>query len=162
MLDEITQAVLAREEVARYLCGEITHVQAFETHQIMQRLHPDASAADAAVANLRFASGAVGNISNTYMLGAGGGSGLNVVAHDFRLEVSGDHLQWWSPEDSGEATNAVNGYAAEVEAFLQAVETGDRSDLHSDYADAYRTLAVTEAANLSGQRGGEVIEVAGM
>ena len=158
MVEQTTHIV----DMARYLCGEITHVAAFEAHQVMQRLHPDATAADAASATLRFASGAVGSITNTYMLGAGGGSGLDIAAHDFRVEILGGHLQWWSPEDSGEMENEGNGYVGEVEAFLKAVATGDRSEIYSDYADAYRTLAVTEAVNRSAEQGGEVVEVEGI
>lgn len=155
MVEQTTHIV----DMARYLCGEITHVQAFEGHQAMHRVAPDASAADAATANLRFASGAVGNISNTFMIGAGGTSGLNVMAHQFRLMVEGDTLRWWGEEGAGELENEGNGYVGEVEAFLAAVQTGDRSRLYSDYADAFRTLAVTEAANVSGQGEGQVVEV---
>ena len=155
MVEQTTHIV----DMARYLCGEVTHVAAFEGHQVMQRLHSDASAADAASATLRFATGAVGSITNTYMLGAGGSSGLDVAAHDFRVEIIGGHLQWWSPEDSGEMENDANGYVGEVEAFLKAVATGDRSEIYSDYADAYRTLAVTEAVNRAADRNGEVVEV---
>jgi predicted dehydrogenase len=155
MVEQTTHIV----DLARYLCGEITHVQAFEAHQVMHRVAPDASAADAATANLRFACGAVGNISNTYMIGAGGTSGLNVMAHRFRLTVEGGTLRWWAEEGAGELENTGNGYVGEVEAFLAAVQEGDKSRLHSDYADAFRTLAATEAANVSGQREGEAVEV---
>ncbi|NLO74140.1 MAG: Gfo/Idh/MocA family oxidoreductase [candidate division WS1 bacterium] len=157
MVEQTTHIV----DMARFLCGEITHVAAFEAHQVMRRLHRDATAADAATASLRFASGAVGTITNTYMLGAGGGgSGLDVIAHNFRLQVAGAKLQWWGPEESGELENESNGYVREVEAFLKAVETGDQSEIYSDYADAYRTLAVTEAVHTSAQQGGRVVEVA--
>ena len=158
MVEQTTHIV----DMARFLCGEITHVQAFETHQVMRRLHPDATAADAAVGNLRFAKGVVGNLSNTYMMAVDGSSGLNVCAHDFRLQIEGGHLQWWGVDSSGEMENEQNGYVVEVEAFLHAVETGDRTVINSDYNDAYRTLAVTEAVNLSAQRGGEVIEIASL
>lgn len=155
MVEQTTHIV----DMARYLCGEITHVQAFEAHQAMRRVAPDATAADAATANLRFASGAVGNISNTYMIGPGGTSGLNVLAHQFRLMIEGGTLRWWAEDGSGELENQGNGYVGEVEAFLEAVQTGDRSRIYSDYADAFRTLAVTEAVNLSGQAEGQVVEV---
>ncbi len=158
MVEQTTHIV----DMARYLCGEITHVQAFEGHQAMHQVAPDATAADAATANLRFASGAVGNINNTFMIGAGGTSGLNILGHQFRLMVEGGTLRWWGEDGAGEIENEADGYVGEVEAFLTAVQTGDRSGIYSDYADAYRTLAVTEAANVSGQSGGEVVEVEGL
>jgi hypothetical protein len=74
--------------------------------------------------------------------------------------VEGNTLRWWDDEGPGELENTGNGYVGEVEAFLAAVQEGDKSRIFSDYADAFRTLAVTEAANLSGQEGGEVVEVA--
>ena len=158
MVEQTTHIV----DMARFLGGEITHVQAFEAHQAMHTVYPDATAADAAVTNLRFASGAVGSISNTYMIAGGGTSGLEVIAHNFRLSVEGSVLRWWGKDEQGEVNKEVNGYVDEVDAFLHAVQTGDRSRVHSDYADAYRTLAVSAAANLSAQQGGAVIELAGL
>ena len=38
--------------------------------------------------------------------------------------------------------------------------SGDRSQIYSDYADAVKTLAVTEATNVSIQNGGKVVAVA--
>ena len=46
-----------------------------------------------------------------------------------------------------------------ADVFVEAVMTGDRSEVYSDYADAVRTLAVTEATNLSIENGGEVVEI---
>jgi predicted dehydrogenase len=158
MVEQTTHQV----DLARYLCGDITHVQAFETHQAMHTVVPDATAADAATANVRFASGAVGNISNTYMLGGGGSSSLNVLAHGLRVLIDGGTLRWWGEDGPGELENPANGYVGEVEAFLAAVQKGDKSRIFSDYADAFRTLAVTEAANVSGQNEGEVVEVAAL
>ena len=158
MVEQTTHIV----DLARYLCGDITHVQAFECHQSMHTVAPDATAADAATANLRFASGAVGNISNTYLIGAGGTSGLDVLTHGLRLSIQGGLMRWWDEQGPGEMENDQNGYIGEVEAFLAALQQGDKSRVYSDYADAYRTLAVTEAANVSGQGGGAVVEVEGM
>ena len=39
---------------------------------------------------------------------------------------------------------------------INAVKTGDRSAIYSDYADAYKTLAVTDAVNKSAAAGGAV------
>jgi hypothetical protein len=55
------------------------------------------------------------------------------------VKTTDGHFQWWSAEDSGEWDSDENGYVGEVEAFLKKVETEDRSDIYSDYADAFRT-----------------------
>ncbi len=155
MVEQTTHFV----DLARYLCGEITHVQAFAAHRVMHHKYPDCTAADAASVNLRFASGAIGNISNTFILAGGGSTELDVMAEEFRLAVAGDVVRWWSEDESGQILKQINGYVAEVEAFITAVETGDRSGIYSDYTDAYRTLAVTVAANVSAEQGGRLVEI---
>ncbi|MFO8006755.1 MAG: gfo/Idh/MocA family oxidoreductase, partial [Candidatus Brocadiia bacterium] len=40
-------------------------------------------------------------------------------------------------------------FLAEDQAFIEALQTGERSGILSDYADAFRTQAVTCAANES-------------
>jgi hypothetical protein len=49
-----------------------------------------------------------------------------------------------------------NPYLRESEAFLEAIRTGNRSLIRSDYSDGVRTLAVTLAADESGRMGAVV------
>jgi len=131
--------------MARYLAGEVVKVQAFDTHQVMHEKVENCDVADAATANLVFENGAVGNISNTCMLEGWGQSSCRVMAEAFT---------------SGEYQVQEDGYTGEDVAFINAVKTGDRSAIYSDYADAYKTLAVTDAVNKSAAAGGAVIDVA--
>lgn len=147
-------------DMARYLAGEITHVQAFETRQVMHTKVENCNVADAATANLRFENGAVGNISNTCMLEGWGQSSIRVMAEGYTLAIAGDTLTWNSAQDSGEYKMQADGYTGEDRAFIHAIQTNDRSVINSDYADAYRTLAVTVAINKSAQAGGVVVNVA--
>jgi predicted dehydrogenase len=140
--------------MARYLAGDVVQVSAFETRQVMHTKVEHCNVADAASANLVFANGAVGNISNTCMLEGWGESSIRVMAEAFTLQIAGGTLSWSSPSDSGEYQMQVDGYAGEDQAFIHAVKTGDRSAINSDYEDAYRTLAVTVAINKSGESGG--------
>lgn len=156
MVEQTTHIV----DMARYLAGEITQVQAFDTRQVMHENVENCDVADAASANLVFENGAVGNISNTCMLKGWGQSSCRVMADGFTLNIAGGSLTWNSEEDSGEYEMQEDGYAGEDKAFIHAIETGDRSVINSDYADAYKTLAVTVAANLSGEAGGKVLKVA--
>ena len=156
MVEQTTHIV----DMARFLAGDITHVQAFETRQVMHTKVENCNVADAAAANLVFANGAVGNISNTCMLEGWGQSSCRVMAEGFTLSIAGHNLTWNSKDDSGEYQMQQDGYTGEDRAFIHAVKTGDRSVINSDYADAYKTLAVTVAANLAAQKGGKVLRVA--
>ena len=155
MVEQTTHIV----DMVRYLCGEITDVQAFATKQVMHTVLPDFDIWDAVSANLQFASQAVGTISTTCMVHTWAESSLRVMAHDFTLRVSGNSLTWADKEGAGEYDNQVDGYQGEDDAFVAAVKTGDRSAIYSDYADATRSLAVTVAANKSVQSGGRAVSV---
>lgn len=158
MVEQTTHIV----DMARYLCGEVTDVQAVATRQAMDSVYPDFDIWDAATANLQFANGAVGTISNTCMVHTWGESSLRVLAHDCTVRILGDSLTWADEAGEGEYIKEVDGYQGEVDTFVEAVKTGDRSEIYSDYADAVRTLAVTVAANKSVQAGGQLVSVASL
>ncbi len=156
MVEQTTHIV----DMARFLCGEITAVSAFYSMRGAYRDFDDLDVADVGVANVYFENGAVGNISNCCLLKGWGSSGLRVMAHRFTLQILGSHLSWNSPDDSGEYDCQQDGYKGEDVAFIEAVKTGDRSVINSDYEDAYKTLAVTVACAKSAEEGGRVVPVA--
>ena len=155
MVEQTTHIV----DMARYLCGEVRAVSAFYALRASTEDYEDLDVPDVGTANLVFENGAVGNISNCCLLKGWGNSGLRVMAHGFTLEIVGHRLTWNSPEDSGEYQCQEDGYAGEDACFIEAIRTGDRSCVHSDYADAYRTLAVTLACNKSAEEGGRVVSL---
>ncbi len=148
-------------DLARYLVGEVRTVQAYYALRAMHNVE-NLDVPDVGTVNLLFENGAVGNISNCCLLEGWGQSGLRVMAHKFTLQILGASLTWAGAEGAGEYQLEEDGYLGEDKAFLQAVETGDRSPIHSDYSDGVKTLAVTIAANLSAERGGEPVDVAGV
>lgn len=156
MVEQTTHIV----DMARYLCGDIVAVSAFYALRGAHKDYDDLDVPDVGAANVVFENGAVGNISNCCLLQGWGSSGLRVMAHGFTLEILGHRLTWSSPEDSGEYQCQEDGYLGEDVAFVEAIRSGDRSPIHSDYADAYRTLAVTVAANKSAEESGRVVTVA--
>ncbi len=147
-------------DMARFMAGEITRVQAFGTLQIMDTVYPDFDVWDACTANLEFANGAVGTISSTCLSQNWRQSTLRVLAHELMVNIAGDSLSWAGEDGEGEYAKQVDGYVRESEAFVEAMVTGDRSQIHSDYGDAIKTLAVSEATNRSIENGGEVVEMA--
>lgn len=77
----------------------------------------------------------------------------------FDLEVVGPHLRLQANITSGRITGYLNGAdydepapvnnsigLGKIEAWLRAIETGDRSLVRSDFADSLHTLALIEAA----------------
>ncbi len=146
-------------DLARYLAGEVVTVQAFDNRLYMHEIIEGYDLADTMTVNLVFENGATGNISNTSMLRGHWKSGLAVICVDFMVEIVGTHLEWKSPDDEGEMDCTADGYTGEDKAFVHAIRTGDRSLIYSDYADGYRSLAVSVAANESAAAGGAVLSI---
>lgn len=144
-------------DMARYLCGDVVEVQALEARGLVTQENRDI--ADAAAANLRFANGAIGNISNTSILAGWGQSSLRVMATEFTLQVAGNGLSWVGADGTGEYQCQADGYTGEDRAFVKAI-MGDRSEIYADYEEGLKSLAVSEAANLSAARGGAPVSVA--
>jgi len=154
MVEQTTHIV----DMARYLCGEIDGVAAFETHLYQHQVLEGYDIADAAAANLTFANGAIGNISNTSMLKNWGQSSLRVMCQDFTLAIAGGNLSWGGDE-SGEYNMQSDGYTGEDRAFVKALR-GDRSEVYADYEQGVKSLAVSVAATMSAEQGGCVVKTA--
>lgn len=146
-------------DLARFFAGEVEAVSCFGTLGMLADV-PGMATEDASVCNLRFVSGAVGNISSSCAAERGGRVDLEVVARGalVRYNCWGSFQAW---VDGGEisARNVGDPYDAVVRSFLDAVRTGDPGLLRSPYADAAQTLAVTEAAERSLSAGGERVPV---
>lgn len=137
-------------DLARYLVGEVKRVYAAAALRSMHDVE-NLNVPDVGTATLEFVNGAVGTINNTCMLGAGGGPvTLQIVARDLWLEVGGK-LKIRDKDGERVEGEDLKPTVLEDEAFIRAVETGDRSGIRSDYADGARSLAVSLAINESFQ-----------
>lgn len=154
MVEQTTHIV----DMARYLCGEIVGVSALETHLYQHEVIEGYDIADAAAANLVFANGAIGNISNTSMLKNWGQSSLRVMCQGFTLAIAGHNLSW-AGEESGEYTLTQDGYAGEDRAFVKALQ-GDSSEVYADYEEGVKSLAASVAVTQSAAQGGALVTVA--
>lgn len=154
MVEQTTHIV----DMARYLCGEVDGVSALETRLCMHEELDNYDIADAAAANLVFANGAIGNISNTSMLKNWGQSSLRVMAHGFTLAIAGHNLSWVGDE-SGEYTLQSDGYTGEDRAFVKALQ-GDSSEVYADYEEGVKSLAVSVAVARSAAKNGCMVKVA--
>jgi predicted dehydrogenase len=135
-------------DLARHLAGEVTDVWAAGNGT-----PPPVDGADvdgATVAALRFASGAVGTLAQTCVLGWKERAGLEIYADGLSLAVSETGLivrdaggEETTPSDPDSARVAVD------RAFIDAVR-GDADDIRVPYAEALRThelaVRIAEAA----------------
>ncbi|TLS49736.1 Gfo/Idh/MocA family oxidoreductase [Paenibacillus antri] len=141
-------------DLLRYVAGEVDEVYAAYGSRAMHKTHENVTVPDVGSVVLKLSGGAVATISNTCLLpGDAGSVQLSFFTPEGRLDWTPSGLTAIGGGSRSDYTDAVDPYAAENEAFLHAVRTGDVSRIRSDYADAYRTQAVTAAANLSADTG---------
>ncbi len=154
-------------DLSRYVFGEIVEVSAWRTGGRMEGV-AGFSVDDAMVVNARFASGALGSFcTGCYPLGGhaegGGGIGLTFSARQHRMVMSGWNLEGTMHRGEDEVEGLPvdeDVFVRQNRAFVEAVRTGDRGLVRSDYGDAMKTLAVTLAANESArERGGAPVGV---
>jgi predicted dehydrogenase len=140
----------------RYLGGEIDSVFCWQDLRILDE--SDTDCPDVNVLSLRFKSGALGTFSCTWALDAGDWTNANIVEMtwgDSRLRWKYGELAITKGGQTSEETGP-NGSIDDV--FVNAVATGDRSAILSDYDEGLRTLAVSLAADESA-RTGKVVNI---
>ncbi len=143
-------------DMARYLAGEVERVSAEMALRVMTDVE-NISVPDVGTVNLRFASGAIGNITNS-CVPPGWKNGLVVIGD--RKTVIFDQSNFELRTSAGAETRTFQPIAAhfrESEGFVNAVATGDASGILSDYSDGVKSLAVSIAANKSAQTGEPVM-----
>jgi myo-inositol 2-dehydrogenase / D-chiro-inositol 1-dehydrogenase len=138
-------------DLARHLVGEAVVVGAASIHDATAS-PPGVDVADATVATLRFATGAVGSFATTRRIAsplielAFASDGLLTT---LRLEGGHGPVPWVVRfEDGGEPVVLAAGrdpYEVQAAAFLDAVEARDPGRVLSSYADALRTDRLTRA-----------------
>ncbi|SDD14036.1 Predicted dehydrogenase [Paenibacillus sp. UNCCL117] len=135
-------------DLLRYAAGEVEEVYAAYAGRVVHKQYEGVSVPDVGSVTLKLASGAVAGIINTCALPSGvGRSGLTLYTDQGMLAWTPKNLEIVTSEGREQAADEeANPYAAESEAFLHAVRTGDSSRIRSDYADALRTQQVTCAA----------------
>jgi len=148
-LEQVTHTV----DLARYLVGsEAVEVFAYAATGFNIGTPDNYDLDDAALVNIRFASGAIANLWSSCSSNAAGGVSLNVYAAQHAAFFTG-----WSHAvrivDAAHKEQQIPGeddiFAIQDAAFVKAVRKGDQSLVMSTYADAVNTLAISVAANRS-------------
>jgi len=143
-------------DLLRYLAGEVEEVYALYGNRVKHKQEDGVEVADVGTVTLKLESGLIANISNTCVLPAGteaDGVGLAFYTDQGVLDWNPRRLCRMQPGERTEYFESTNPYQKETEAFLHALRTGDRSRIRSDYADAFKTQAVTCAALESASTG---------
>lgn len=149
LVEQSTHAV----DLIRYLCGEVEEVYAAYGHRYIREAAPDADVPDVGSVTMKLSNGIVATVSNTCILPGGYRSGLDLYTSKGVLEIRLSGLKANGKDRSTEYRNLTDTYVLENAAFIHAVRTGDRSLIRSDYLDAFRTLEVTAAADVSADEG---------
>jgi predicted dehydrogenase len=147
MLEQTTHVF----DLARLFGGEVTHVHALGRPALASdNGQPVADFEDCTTCNVHFAGLATGNISSTYSARIPDGFALEIVGADMYLRLSYDLKLSGVVDGQAVAYEGQEaGYFRQVEQFLEAVRTQNQNRVRSSYADALKTLAVTDAANRS-------------
>lgn len=129
-------------DLLRYLGGEIDRVVAEGGRRLVEALDfPDST-----TAVLRHENGTVSQVAST-ATSPEHGVGVTAVGDGFALDLAftSNTLSGRLEDDVIRHEGSGDAYAREVDAFLEAVSTGNEDLLRSPYADARQTLEVTLA-----------------
>ncbi|WP_026703202.1 Gfo/Idh/MocA family protein [Salibacterium aidingense] len=148
-------------DLLRFTAGEVKEVYAVFANTVLGKNENDITIADVGTVTLTLESGVIANISNTCV--------LPPHVHDISITFyTDDGILSWQPDrvehDSGtvleEYNDRDNPYEKENETFIEAVKTGDPSEIQSDYSDALKTQKITAAA-LKSAHTGQVVAING-
>lgn len=140
-------------DLLRYLAGEVTEVYAAYSEGILTGRDSNANVADAGTVTLKLQNGCVATISNTCIIPFGDHAGLSLYTDKGKLELSHTGFKQFTSSEAIEYLNVNNPYERQMEAFIHAVKTGDRSLIRSSYEDSCITHDITMAANESAKSG---------
>jgi predicted dehydrogenase len=152
---QFVEQTIHMTDTLRYLCGEVTEVYAAYGSRILHKRVENMTAPDVGSVTMKLANGGVATISNSCILPQGSGlTGLNIYTDQGTIEIRGNGLRFLKGKnDVEDLPMNVQAHALEDVEFIKALQTGDRSYILSDYADAIKTHEIVVAANESAEAG---------
>ncbi len=140
-------------DLARYLFGEVKSVFCAARKGLIRGVD-NYSVEDASICTLVFESGLLCEISSSCAVGMGE-VGLEVFTRNARAKLAGWDLSLTLSKggETHQYKSAENIFLCEDRVFVDAVLSGDASQIKSPYADAVRTQMVTCAADESMESG---------
>jgi len=158
MVEQVSHTI----DLVRYFLGDAVEVFAHTTtafNKKLPNLIPGYTIDDAMTTSIKFESGALATILASAATPVGGGVSLDILGtktaakfngwgHDVKIITRGEG---GNTEESFASEGAI--FPLEDRTFLDAVRTGDRTKIRTDYADAYKTVQVALGANESADTG---------
>ncbi|SDM43908.1 Gfo/Idh/MocA family protein [Bacillus sp. OK048] len=144
-------------DLLRFLCGDITEVYAAYSSNIMNEKVKGTTVSDVGTVTMKLKNGMVATVSNTCILPESGKVGLDFYTDKGVLELGNEGLREVKGNQILEYKEQVNPYIEENKIFLNAIKTGNPSQILSNYKDAVITHQVTMAANQSAISGQPII-----
>lgn len=134
-------------DLARYLFGEVERVFAVEKKGLIKDVK-GYSVEDASSVTLVFESGLVGTIYSACFLSCAEKVGMSIYFKDRLIEYDGG-IKIVKPNQMSKMSSSIDAGLIEDQVFIEAVKSGNSSNITSDYSDGLKTLKVTLAANES-------------
>ena len=133
-------------DMMRNLVGEVDSVYAMQANRVLKEIDcPDSNSV-----SIQFSNGAIGSITAAWAY-AGDWSNTNVLDLLYEEELLNWNPSRVSVKENGEWVDKTEPSPTIDEVFVNAVRTGDPSQILSPYSDAVKTLEISLAANLSAQ-----------
>jgi myo-inositol 2-dehydrogenase/D-chiro-inositol 1-dehydrogenase len=133
-------------DMMRNLVGEVDSVYAMQANRVLKEIDcPDSNSV-----SIQFSNGAIGSITAAWAY-AGDWSNTNVLDLLYEEELLNWNPSRVSVKENGEWVDKTEPSPTIDEVFVNAVRTGDPSQILSSYSDAVKTLEISLAANLSAQ-----------
>ena len=158
-------------DLCRYLVGsDVVTVHGFAAQGSMETVE-NYDLDDMSVVNIRFANDVVANVTSACMMKGWERVKLELLCNGLVVEIhpslelgfidttSGDKgvkggiMRVNRQGEIEEYDNDVSGYVEEDRIFIDAVKSGDTSQIRSPYADSLKTLELTLAASRSFETG---------
>ena len=153
--EQVTHTV----DLVRHFMGDAQEVFAHATTSFNKKrpnLVPSYNIDDALTTSIKFKSGALASILASVATPAGGGILLDVHGMESSVKFScwGHDATILRKDAEPEVVKSAGDiFAIEDRAFLNAVASGDRSQVLAPYVDSFKTAQLTIAANQSAQTG---------
>jgi predicted dehydrogenase len=148
LVEQTTHSV----DLIRYMCGEMRLVYA-NMALIGAEAFEGADAPSVTSMNFVMDSGAVGHLDTTY-ISPDWNNEIEIICPDYKVFVRHDQLR---TVEKGQTVTYPISHGSMMKkqdrTFYDAVLSGDRSAIRSDYFDAVKTLEATLAANRSWETG---------
>jgi alpha-galactosidase len=145
-------------DAARKLAGEADKVSGDTQHVEAAKAPDGADVPEVSTARVQFEKGVVGLFRGNIVMPKSHKVGLDVVLDDgTKLEITQDKLVVTQGDDKKVFENESNPTVREDHAFLEAVRTGDDSQIRSTYLDALRSHRIATRAAESADKGGKAL-----